>query len=82
MKSPRRQRTYFLTRMFRREAGPLALLGPAICKHLILPLLRAIVKISAVLLLAELQFFRDGLITVEIFVMQIIEQTPALPDHH
>jgi hypothetical protein len=31
--------------MFRREAGPLALLGPANRKHLILTLLRANVKI-------------------------------------
>lgn len=32
--------------------------------------------------MTKLQFLRDGLITVDVRVMQVIEQTAALADHH
>ena len=32
--------------------------------------------------MAQFQFFRDRLITVQVVVLQIFQQTPALADHH
>jgi len=34
------------------------------------------------ILMTQLELLGDGLITADIRIMQIIEQTPALPDHH